>query len=106
MCSSGIVRSLALIMLLTLSHRAFAQSDDSVTCTGKLTDIQTRAIGWPLAVIYDADARRTCTIDRAEAEQDPMKPCSAGERCRVSGTYRRVGNTYSIRTIISVDRAD
>ena len=102
MCSFGIVTSLVLIMTLALSHGAFAQSDESVTCTGKLTDIQARTKGWPLAVIYDADARRTCTIDRAEAEQDPMKPCSAGERCRVNGTYRRVGNIYSIRTIISV----
>jgi hypothetical protein len=105
-CSFGIVKSFVLIMLLTLSHGAFARSDESVTCTGKLIEFQTRTTGWPLAVIYDADVRRTCTIDRAEAEQDPMKPCSAGERCRVSGTYRRVGNTYSIRTIISVDRAD
>jgi len=104
--SVSIVTSLVLIMLLALSHGAFAQSDESVTCTGKLIDIQARTIGRPLAVIYDADARRTCTIDRAEAEQDPIKPCSAGERCRVSGTYRRVGNTYSIHTIISVDRAD
>jgi hypothetical protein len=106
MRSSGIVTSFVLIMLLALSPGAFAQSDESVTCTGKLMDIQTRTNGWPLAVVYDADARRTCTIDRAEAEQDPMKPCSAGERCRVNGTDRRIGNTYSILTIISVDRAD
>jgi len=106
MCSSGIVTSLVLTMLLALSHGAFAQTDESVTCIGKLMDIQTRTKGWPLAVIYDADARRTCTVDRAEFEQDPMKPCGAGERCRISGTYRRVGNTYSINTIISVDRAD
>jgi hypothetical protein len=107
MRSSGIVTSLVLIMLFAFSPGAFAQqSDESVTCTGKLMDIQTRTKGWPLAVVYDADARRTCTIDRAEAEEDPMKPCSAGERCRVSGTYRRVGNTYSILTIIFVDRPD
>src|SRR5215475_8434610 len=107
MCSSGIVTSLVLITLFALSPGAFAQqSDESVTCTGKLMDIQTRAKGWPLAVVYDADARRTCTIDRADAEQDPMKPCSAGEICRVNGTYRKVGNTYSILTIISVDRPD
>jgi hypothetical protein len=103
MRSYGIVTSM---MLVGLSPGAFAQSDESVTCTGKLMDIQTRAKGWPLAVVYDADARRTCTIDRADAEEDPMKPCSAGERCRVNGTYRRVGNTYSILTIISVDRPD
>jgi hypothetical protein len=95
-----------LVMLLILSYSAVAQSDESITCTGKLINIQTRAKGWPLAVIYDADAGRTCTVDRAEAEQDPMKPCSAGEKCRISGTYHRVGNTYSIHTIISVDRAD
>ena len=107
MRSSVIVTSLVLIMLFAFSPGAFAQqSDESVTCTGKLMDIQTRTKGWPLAVVYDADARRTCTIDRAEAEEDPMKPCSAGERCRVSGTYRRVGNTYSILTIIFVDRPD
>jgi hypothetical protein len=106
MCSSGIVTLLVLIMLVGLSPGVLAQSDESVTCTGKLMDIQTRTTGWPLAVVYDADARRTCTIDRADADQDPMKPCSAGERCRVNGTYRRVGNTYLILTIISVDRAD
>jgi hypothetical protein len=107
MCSSGIVTSLVLIMLFALSPGALAQqSDETVTCTGKLMDIQTRTKGWPLAVVYDADARRTCTIDRADAEQDPIKPCSAGEICRVNGTYRRVGNTYSILTIISVDRPD
>ena len=107
MCSSGIVTSLVLSMLFALQSGAFAQqSEESVTCTGKLMDIQTRTKGWPLAVVYDANARRTCTIDRAEAEQDPMKPCSAGEICRVNGTYRRVGNTYSILTIISVDRPD
>src|ERR1700751_1041950 len=103
MRSYGIVTSM---MLVGLSPGAFAQSDESVTCTGKLMDIQTRSKGLPLAVVYDADARRTCTIDRADAEQDPMKPWSVGEICRVNGTYRRVGNTYSILTIISVDRLD
>jgi hypothetical protein len=104
MRASGIVTAM---MLVSLSPGAFAQqSDKSVICTGKLMDIQTRSKGLPLAVVYDADARRTCTIDRADAEQDPMKPCSVGEICRVNGTYRRVGNTYSILTIISVDRLD
>jgi hypothetical protein len=103
MRSSSIVTS---VMLFALSPGAFAQSDETVTCTGKLTDIQTRVKGRPLAIVYDADARRTCTFDRADAEEDPMKPCSAGEICRVNGTYRKVGNTYSILTIISVDRPD
>jgi hypothetical protein len=104
MRSSGVVTAM---MLVGLSPGAFAQqSDESVTCTGKLIDIQTRSKGLPLAVVYDADARRTCTIDRADAKQDPMKPCNVGEICRVNGTYRRVGNTYSILTIISVDRPD
>jgi len=94
----------ALIMLTILSHPALA--DETVTCIGRLIDLQTRTTGWPLAVIYDADAKRTCTIDRAGAARDPLTPCDAGERCRVSGTYRRIGNTYSIQTIISVDRAE
>jgi len=93
-----------LLLLVCLPNSAFGQTN--ITCTGRLIDVQTRPAGWPLAVIYDVEAKRTCTIDRAEAEHDPMKPCNAGEQCRVSGTYRRVGNTYSIRTIISVGRAD
>jgi hypothetical protein len=40
MCSSGIVTLLVLIMLVGLSPGVLAQSDESVTCTGKLMDIQ------------------------------------------------------------------
>jgi hypothetical protein len=93
-------------MLMNLSSPVFAQPNEIITCTGTLVDIQTRAVGWPLAVIYDASSRRTCMVDRAGAEHDPMKPCHVGETCRISGSYRRVGNTYSIQTITSVDRAD
>jgi hypothetical protein len=78
--SPTVMNKFALVMFVSLSHPAFAQSDERVTCTGRLIDIQTRATGWPLAVIYDADAGRTCTIDRAGAERDPLKPCNAGKR--------------------------
>ena len=85
---------------------ANAQSN-RITCAGILIDVDMRTNAeWPLAVIYDADGHYTCTIDRTGSGHEPLKPCSAGEKCRVVGTFRKVGHTYSIRIIDSVDRAD
>jgi hypothetical protein len=77
----------------------------AVTCTGTLIDVQIspKAL-WPLAVIYDASGNYTCTIDRGSAEHDPMRPCNVGEKCRVVGTYRMIGATYSVKTIDAVSR--
>ena len=96
----------ATIALLIVPATAVAQPN-RITCTGTLVDVAIRARDeWPLAVIYDADGGYTCTIDRTGAGHDPLRPCSVGEKCRVIGTFRKVGQTYSIRMIVSVDRAD
>jgi hypothetical protein len=35
-----------------------------------------------------------------------LRPCNAGEKCRIVGTFRKIGQTYSIRLINSVDNVD
>jgi hypothetical protein len=46
-------------------------------------------------------------IDRSGSGHDPLKPCSAGEQCRITGTYRLLGTgeqkTYAIETITDLD---
>jgi hypothetical protein len=84
-----------------------AMAADRVTCTGTLVDVDTRpGAKWPLAVIYDVTGQYTCTIDRSWSGHDPLRPCSVGEKCRVVGTFRKVGQTYTIQTILSVDRGE
>jgi hypothetical protein len=56
-------------------------------------------------VIYDPGGRYTCMIDRTGSGHYPL-PCSAGEKCRVVGTFRKVGQLYSIRRIVLVHRAE
>jgi len=98
--------ALSLFLILMLSFPARAQSN-RITCTGTLVDVWLRAnAGWPLGVIYDADGHYACAIDRSGAGHEPLKPCSFGEKCRVVGVFRKVGETYWIRTIVSVDRAE
>jgi hypothetical protein len=78
-----------------------------IICTGTLVDVDLRArADWPLAVIYDAAGGYACTIERTGSGHDPLRPCSVGEQCRVVGSYRKIGQTYSIRAISSVARAD
>jgi hypothetical protein len=94
------------LALLSVPVPATAQAD-RITCTGTLVDVDTRSgAQWPLAVIYDEGGHYTCTIDRTGSGHDPLRPCSIGEKCRVIGSFRKVGQTYSIRTIVSVDRVD
>jgi hypothetical protein len=79
--------------------------------TGALIDVWLKKNAeWPLAVIYDAAGNYTCSIDRGHAGHDPLRPCSAGEKCRVTGTYRILGvgeqKTYSIQTITDIGGSD
>ena len=76
---------------IVASHPAFAQNVRAVTCTGILIDVWLKPRAeWPLAVIYDATDHFTCTIDRQNHGHD-MKPCAAGEKCRVVGMARVFG---------------
>jgi hypothetical protein len=96
----------AVALLFVVSGIAMARGN-RITCTGTLVDVATRSgADWPLAVIYDASGHYTCTIDRTGSGHDPLRPCSAGEKCRVVGTFRKVGQTYSIRTILSINRSE
>jgi len=95
-------------VLATTASPVRAQ-DKTVTCTGTLVDVWTRKNAErPLAVIYDVSGKYACTIDRTGARHDPMRPCSFGEKCRVTGIYRMLGlgeqKTYSIQAITNVDR--
>lgn len=82
-----------------------AAAQPSITCTGTLIDVDTQAkADWPLAMIYDQSGR-VCTVDRGGAGHDPLRPCSVGEKCRVVGTFRKIGQTFTITTIVSVERA-
>jgi hypothetical protein len=98
------------VLLTYVGSYANAQkAADRITCAGVLIDVWLTPKGsWPLAVIYDADGKSTCSISREGAGHDPLKPCSVGERCKVTGTYRRFGYegsvTYSIQKIDSVGR--
>jgi hypothetical protein len=89
------------------------QSAHSVTCTGTLTDVWLRPKDqWPLAVIYDQDHDYTCAFDRGNATHDPLKACSVGDTCRLSGSYRKHDGyagknpTYSIQMLESVERVE
>ena len=76
---------------IVASHPAFAQNVRAVTCTGILIYVWLKPRAeWPLAVIYDATDHFTCTIDRQNHGHD-MKPCAAGEKCRVVGMARVFG---------------
>jgi hypothetical protein len=99
-----------LLTLATLAYPVRAQ-ERTVTCTGTLIDVWLKKNAeWPLAVIYDAAGNYTCSIDRGHAGHDPLRPCSAGEKCRVTGTYRILGvgeqKTYSIQTITDIGGSD
>ena len=93
------------LFLVPLDVRAAAEPD-RITCTGILTEAETRTSAWPLGVIQDIGGHYICTIDRTVSGRDLMKPCSVGQKCRVIGTFRKVRQTYSIQTIISADRAE
>jgi hypothetical protein len=104
----GNTRKLLIACLLSLAASPALAQKNVVTCTGTLieVDLKLRA-DWPLAVIYDTAGHYTCIIDRDGAGRDPLRPCNVGEKCRVVGSYsRKIGHTYSIRTLTSVDAAE
>jgi hypothetical protein len=79
---------------------------DQVTCTGILTETETSTSAWPLGVIQDTSGRYFCTIDRSASGRDLLKACSLGDKCRVVGTFQKVGRTYSILRVVSVTRGE
>jgi len=79
---------------------------DQVTCTGILTEAETRTSAWPLGVIQDTDGHYFCTIDRSASGHDLLKACSLGGKCRVIGTFHKTGATYSILRILSAGRVE
>ena len=99
------IASVATLSLATLCFPATAQSS-RIICIGVLTEAETPTSAWPLGIIHDADGHYICTIDRNTAGHDPLSPCSAGHKCRVIGTFHKVGQTYSIEKIISIGRVD
>jgi hypothetical protein len=109
---SKCVLVIAAVLLVPTSCPAQVQkAEGRITCTGTLIDVWLTPKGrWPLAVIYDDAGRYTCSINRDGSGHDPLKPCAAGERCRITGSYREFGNkklnsvTYSIQMIDSIDR--
>jgi hypothetical protein len=91
--------ALAVIAATFVPHAAIGQSK-SVTCTGMLIDVDIDArADFPMAVVYDADERRACVLDRGGAGHDPLKGyCSVSEKCRLSGSYfKKIGQTYYMR---------
>ncbi|WP_141934682.1 hypothetical protein [Bradyrhizobium sp. UNPA324] len=93
----------AVIFVALTDYPARAQKN-VITCTGTLIDVWLKPkADWPLAVIYDAAGGYACSIERMGAGHDPLRPCSVGKKCRVVGTYRKLGvgeqPTYSIQTI-------
>lgn len=99
--------AIATALIVIASHPALAQKNN-VTCTGTLIDIDLKRLSdFPLAVIYDATGGYTCLIDRSGSGHDPLRPCEVGGKCRVVGAFsRKVGQTYTIRTLVSVDKAE
>jgi hypothetical protein len=99
--------ALALSALLIGSLNAAAEAEpDQVTCTGILTETETSTSAWPLGVIQDTNGHYFCTIDRGASGRDLLKACSLGDKCRVIGTFQKVGHTYSIVRVVSVARPE
>lgn len=88
--------------LLIAMLAAKAEAAEVITCTGKLSETAT------VAVVVDP-AGYTCTVDLRGAGHDPMRPCSVGDVCRLTGRGHRAGTTgktYAIDEIIAVDPAE
>lgn len=101
------VRFLIILALLIGSPNLEARAESNqVTCTGILTEAETRTSAWPLGVIQDMKGHYFCTIDRSVPGHDLIKACSLGDKCRVIGTFQKVGFTYSILRVISVTRGE
>jgi hypothetical protein len=92
------IHALLLVAMLIPS----AQAAEVITCTGKLSETAT------LAVVVDP-AGYTCTVHLRGSGHDPMRPCSVGDACRLTGRGHRTGTTgktYVIDQIIAVDPVD
>jgi hypothetical protein len=102
----GIARTLTIwapLWLIT-GYPAISQNR-TVTCSGMLVDFQTNPrASFPTAVIYDVPGGFACLIDRGRAGHDPLRPCAAGEGCRLVGTYKsKIGQTYVIDQLVSIE---
>jgi hypothetical protein len=107
--------SAPLMIILSLSGFTASAQGNRVTCIGVLLNVYVKPHinaqrDWPLAIIYDESGGYACTIDRSGSGHDPLRPCNAGEKCRVVGTYERkvkgdYAQTYLIGTLISVEGA-
>jgi hypothetical protein len=87
------------VLLLAALSALPAQAAEVITCTGKLSETET------LAVIVDP-AGYTCTVGLRGAGHDPMRPCSVGDVCRLTGRGHRTGTTgktYAIDQIIDLN---
>ena len=90
----------ALVALTVLGVMPAKAQSNRVTCTGTLIDVDVRKnADWPLAVIWDSEGGYACTVDRGRAGHDPLRGCNVREKCRLIGTFQKVGQTYSIKTI-------
>jgi hypothetical protein len=95
----------SVLLINSLSFGAKAEPDQ-VTCTGMLTEAETRTSAWPVEVIQDTSGHYFCTIDRSASGHDLLKACSRGGKCGVIETFHKVGPTYSILRIISAGRTE
>jgi hypothetical protein len=103
-----ILTGAAMMMMATAAH---AETPKTITCTGTLIDVWLKPKAeWPLAVIYDAAGGYACTVDRTGSGHDPLRSCSVGEKCRITGTYRTPGigepKTYSIHNVRKIEYAE
>jgi len=88
------------VALVGPAAQAAEKKSDCISCTGTLTEVDVRKnADWPLAVIWDTDGKYACTIDRSGSGHDPLRGCNVGEKCRVVGTFQKIGQTYSIKII-------
>jgi hypothetical protein len=96
----------AAALALALATPALA-ANNQITCTGILIEVDTSArANWPLSVIWDIEGKYASTINREGSGHDPLRGCNVGEKCRVVGTFLKIGQTYSIKTLISLTWID
>ena len=94
----------AAIALTVTSAQTMEKKSDRISCTGTLMEVDVRKnADWPLAVIWDTDGKYACTIDRSGSGHDPLRGCNVGEKCRVVGTFQKIGQTYSIKIIDRIE---
>jgi hypothetical protein len=94
------IKTLLTAAAIALTVTSAQAGSNRISGTGTLMDVDVRKnADWPLAVIWDTDGKYACTIDRGGAGHDPLRPCNVGEKCRVVGTFQKIGETYSIKII-------